>query len=177
MERGDRLANRWVMCGLWMTYSRALGESVSKCCSLRAELAPWSTNQFGEVGRGDENRANFLHFFFLEQTLQVWTLRWKKKPKSKTTYLLPSCLTSRLQEEREMCWSLWIYPFLTTDNSSFKDKFACQIADLNLRPLCSVQKCVNVFPDLYKSYPVAHSEVLSCYNEIFKCGLPEQVSL
>lgn len=39
MERGDRLANRWVMCGLWMTYSGALRESVSKCSSLRAELA------------------------------------------------------------------------------------------------------------------------------------------
>lgn len=29
MERGDSQANRWVMCGLRMTYSRALREFVS----------------------------------------------------------------------------------------------------------------------------------------------------
>lgn len=48
MEEGDRLANRWVMCGLWMTSSGALRESLSKCSSSRVKLTPQSTNHFEE---------------------------------------------------------------------------------------------------------------------------------
>ena len=44
-------SNRADMCGLWMTSSGARGELVSVQSSSRAELAPWSTNQFGEEGK------------------------------------------------------------------------------------------------------------------------------
>lgn len=53
-------ARRWVIgsrraagltCGLWMTSSGARGELLSVHGSSRAELAPWSTNQFGEEGK------------------------------------------------------------------------------------------------------------------------------
>lgn len=76
MERGDRLANRWVMCGLWMTYSGALRESVSKCSALRAELAPWSTNQFGEGGK--INTRPIFTFSKQIQTLQICRFKAKK---------------------------------------------------------------------------------------------------
>lgn len=44
-------SNRADICGLWMTSSRARRELLSVRSSSRAELAPWSTNQFGEEGK------------------------------------------------------------------------------------------------------------------------------
>lgn len=44
-------SNRADMCGLWMTSSGARRELLSVRSFSRAELAPWSTNQFGEEGK------------------------------------------------------------------------------------------------------------------------------
>lgn len=44
-------SNRADMCGLWMTSSGACREPLSVRGSSRAELAPCSTNQFGEEGK------------------------------------------------------------------------------------------------------------------------------
>lgn len=44
-------SNRADMCGLWMTSSGARGELLPVRSSSRAELARWSTNQFGEEGK------------------------------------------------------------------------------------------------------------------------------
>lgn len=48
---GELASNRADMCGLWMTSSGAYREPLSVHSSSRAELAPWSTNQFGEEGK------------------------------------------------------------------------------------------------------------------------------
>lgn len=48
---GELESNRAGMCGLWMTSSGARGEPLSVYSTSRAELAPWSTNQFGEEGK------------------------------------------------------------------------------------------------------------------------------
>ncbi len=48
---GELASNRADMCGSWMTSSGARREPLSVRSSSRAELAFWSTNQFGEEGK------------------------------------------------------------------------------------------------------------------------------
>lgn len=71
-------ANRWVMCGLRLTGSAALGEFVSKCSSFRTELARRSTNQSGG-GRGELVR-DIVFFTFLHGQIQTVKVCWFVNP-------------------------------------------------------------------------------------------------
>lgn len=141
MERGDRLANRWVMCGLWMTSSGALRESLSE-----GQINPRSTNHFREK----------LEKKFLDPLSECKFYRF--------TYY---------KEERK------IYSTALREYSLFPAfHFRLQSCVRSLIATCGnytqAQNCVNIFCDLYKSYPVAY---LKYYHAIMKysnaaCLLP-----
>lgn len=85
-------------------------------------------------------------------------------------------MTSFLQKEHNIFCSWGIYCFLILHNSSYKIYSHARSLIATCGNYTQVHKCVNVFPDLYKSYPVAY---LKYYHAIMKysnaaCLLPAQ---
>lgn len=146
LEQGDRVANRWLMCALWMTSPGALGESVSKCSFLRAELAPWSSSQFEEGGK--INTKPISTFSKQIQTQQVCRIKTVTNP---YVLLWPVVCSKNkrygVQSEFALSKTGIIYHIKTHVH------VGSLIAAFG--NYTEAQKCVNVSCDPYKSYPVA----------------------